>query len=92
MTEQPHPGAEHLIALPDRAAAERIAADLADEGFEQVRVAESGGRWVVHIVDTRLPAAEGGGAYEGLRQRFTALAQEHGGVYDEPGDPRPPVS
>ena len=25
-----------------------------------------------------------------LRERFTDLAQEHGGWYDEPGDPRPP--
>lgn len=91
MTQTPHAGAEHLIALPDRDAAEQIAADLADEGFDEVRVEPNGERWAVHLVDTRLPDTAGGGAYEGLRDRFVALAREHGGVYDEPGDPRPPA-
>ena len=31
------------------------------------------------------------GAYEGLRERFTEVARQSGGWYDEPGDDRPPA-
>lgn len=95
-----HPGSEHLLTFPDREVAEQVAADLDAEGFSQVRVtraAASTGRdasapgWAVFLRDERLPASQGGGAYEGLRERFTALVEEHGGWYDEPGDPRPPA-
>lgn len=95
-----HPGSEHLLTFPDRSVAEQVAADLDAEGFTQVRVsrvAASSGRdvsapgWAVFVRDERLPATPGGGAYEGLRERFTALVEEHGGWYDEPGDPRPPA-
>ncbi|WP_298888449.1 ribonuclease E inhibitor RraB [uncultured Serinicoccus sp.] len=96
-TQSAHPGSEHLVALRDREVAEAIAEDLGAEGFLQVRVVPESERhqgqgeagWVVHISDTRLPDASGGGAYEALRERFTDLAREHGGWYDEPGDPRP---
>jgi len=93
-----HPGSHHLLVLPDREAAEAIAGGLREEGFADVRVREirpdgqgaAGSEWGVLVRDTRLPDTEGGGAYEGLRERFIALADEHGGWYHEPGDPRPP--
>ncbi|WP_299520649.1 ribonuclease E inhibitor RraB [uncultured Serinicoccus sp.] len=95
--QPPRPGSEHLVAMPDRAEAESVAEDLDEEGFRQVRVVPEGesrrgqgeSAWVVHVRDTRLPDAAGGGAYEALRERFTDLAREHDGWYDEPGDPRP---
>lgn len=102
-TEPPHAGSEHLIILPDRSVAEELAAELQEEGFEHVRVVREAARnqehgeddqevdWVVHVLDTRLPDTMGGGAYEGLRDRFTELARRHDGWYDEPGDPRPPA-
>jgi DNA-binding response OmpR family regulator len=99
-TASPHPGSEHLLVLPERDVAERIAEDLRDEGFERVRVVREAAateddseshEWAVYVLDARLPDASGGGAYEGLRERFTALAAEHDGWYDEPGDPRPPA-
>ena len=83
--------------MQDRAEAEAVAEDLGEEGFRQVQVVPEGqsqpgqgeSGWVVRVSDTRLPDAAGGGAYEGLRERFTDLAREHDGWYDEPGDPRP---
>ena len=95
------PGAEHLLILPERETAEAVAAELAEEGFAHVSVVREALRtedddeaheWAVHIVDERLPEATGGGAYEGLRERFGALATERGGWYDDPADPRPPVT
>lgn len=101
MSDEPlHPGSEHLIIVPDREVAEEIAEELREEGFDDVRVVREAARteeddedheWAVHVVDTRLPDASGGGAYEGLRERFTELAREHEGWYDEPGDERPPA-
>lgn len=100
-TEPLHPGSEHLIIVPDREVAEDIAEELREEGFEHVRVVreaatteedDEGHEWGVHVVDTRLPDASGGGAYEGLRERFIELAREHDGWYDEPGDDRPPTA
>lgn len=102
-TGRPHTGSEHLIILPDREVAEAVAEELTEEGFEHVRIVREAaanqehgedGReveWAVYVLDTRLPETEGGGAYEGLRERFTEVAREHGGWYDEPGDPRPPA-
>lgn len=95
------PGAEHLLIFPERATAEAVAEELAEEGFAHVSVVREASRtedddeaheWAVHVVDHRLPDATGGGAYEGLRERFATLATEHAGWYDEPGDPRPPVT
>ncbi|MGC5582713.1 ribonuclease E inhibitor RraB [Ornithinimicrobium sp. W1679] len=96
----PHPGSEHLIILPDREGAEELAEELREEGFAQVRVIREAARteeddedheWAVYVLDTRLPDASGGGAYEGLRERFTQIARENDGWYDQPGDHRPPV-
>lgn len=104
MTTEPlHPGSEHLVIVPDREVAEAIAEELDEEGFLWVRVLREAAQnqehgeddrevdWAVHIVDTRLPDAAGGGAYEALRERFTDLARQHDGWYDEPGDDRPPA-
>src|SRR5699024_4213258 len=100
----PHPGSEHLIILPDREVAEELAEDLREEGFEQVRVVREAARnqehgeddrdveWAVYVLDTRLPDTSGSGAYEGLRERFTEVARQSGGWYDEPGDDRPPAT
>lgn len=99
-TEQPHPGSEHLIILPDREVAEDLAQELAEEGFDHVRVVREAARteeddedheWAVYVLDTRLPDTAGSGAYEGLRDRFVEVARQHDGWYDEPGDPRPPA-
>ncbi|WP_109471029.1 ribonuclease E inhibitor RraB [Ornithinimicrobium cavernae] len=93
-------GAEHLLIFPERETAESVADQLAEEGFDRVSVIretlrteddDEAHEWAVHIVDRRLPEAEGGGAYEALRDRFAGLATAHEGWYDEPGDPRPPV-
>lgn len=105
MTSQEPPearqGAEHLLIFPERETAEAIAEELTQEGFASVTVVREASptedddeahEWAVHLVDHRLPDAAGGGAYEGLRDRFVSLAQEHDGWYDEPGDPRPPVA
>ncbi|MGD8149417.1 hypothetical protein [Ornithinimicrobium sp. Y1694] len=100
--ERPHQSSEHLIILPERDVAEELAEELREEGFEHVRVVREAARnqehgeddreveWAVYVLDTRLPDTMGGGAYEGLRERFIAVAEEHDGWYDEPGDPRPP--
>lgn len=90
-------GAEHLLRFPEQAVAEQVAATLTDEGFARVAVVraapiDEAPGWTVRVLDDRLPDASGGGAYEGLRERFATLATEHGGSYDEPGDPRPPVT
>ncbi|WP_256842897.1 ribonuclease E inhibitor RraB [Ornithinimicrobium cryptoxanthini] len=101
-------GAEHLLVFPERAVAEEVSETLTEEGFAHVfvvqtvpsgefegdegREGDEGPRWAVRVLDDRLPDTSGGGAYEGLRERFAALATEHGGSYDEPGDPRPPVT
>lgn len=98
MTTEHSPGSEHLLILPDERVAEQVAADLAEEGFARAQVVRQGpptegagtAEWTVHVIDDRLP--DRGAAYEGLRERFIALVEEHGGRYDEPGDPRPPVS
>ena len=97
----PHPGSEHLIVLPDREVAERLADELDEEGFDHVRVVREAAlgqeragpqaEWTVHVRDTRLPDTEGSGAYEGLRERFIEIARRNGGRYDQPGDPRPPA-
>lgn len=99
-TSEARAGAEHLLRFPERAVAEQVAGTLTEEGFARVAVAsappgvtdEEEPGWMVRVTDDRLPDASGGGAYEGLRERFATLATEHGGSYDEPGDPRPPVT
>lgn len=79
---------EHLIVFPDRDDAERVADDLVDEGYLEVRVVrealagEDDGEdheWAVHVVE-----GGGGGSApsEGARERFAALAEEFDGWYD----------
>lgn len=100
-TDDARAGAEHVLVFPQRTAAEQVAATLHEEGFAQVVVVRAASRtegdddahaWAVRVTDDRLPGASGGGAYEGLRERFATLVTDHGGWYDEPGDPRPPVT
>lgn len=97
-------GAEHLLTFPARETADQVAEQLGEEGFAHVNVARAPRRiekddkdgesheWAVQVVDHRLPDTSGGGAYEGLRERFATLATDHDGRYDEPGDPRPTVT
>lgn len=81
---------EHLMVFPDRDDAERVADDLIDAGFLEVRVVrealagEDDGEdheWAVHVVapPESQDAAPGGG---GVRERFVALAEEFDGWYD----------
>lgn len=74
------------MVFPDRDDAERIADELGEEGFLEVRVVrealagEDDGEdheWAVHVVDDG--RSESAGA---LRERFTALAEEFDGWYD----------
>lgn len=81
---------EHLLVFPDRDDADRIAEDLRDEGFTEVRVVrealagEDDGEdheWAVHVREDMI-ADEAGAVEKGLRDRFAALAEEHDGWYD----------
>ncbi|QBF44871.1 ribonuclease E inhibitor RraB [Janibacter limosus] len=81
---------EHLMVFPDHDDADRIADDLRDEGFTEVRVVrealagEDDGEdheWAVHVREDMV-ADESGAVESGLRERFQALAEEHDGWYD----------
>lgn len=81
---------EHLMVFPDRDDAERIADDLREEGFTEVRVVrealagEDDGEaheWAVHVHEEMI-ADEAGAVEKGLRERFAALAEEFDGWYD----------
>lgn len=81
--------AHHLLVFSDPSTAETIARDLADDGFADVSTRQGAdGSTEVAIDDSRLPVQEGSAAVEGLRTRFQALADEHGGQYVEsqPGE------
>jgi len=87
---------EHLLVFQERGVAEQVAADLADDGFSEVRVvreALSGEddseshEWAVYIVE-EMVADETGPVESGLRERFEALAAEHDGWYDPEPSPR----
>ncbi len=87
---------EHLLVFQERGVAEQVAADLADEGFSEVRVvreALSGEddseshEWAVYVVE-EMVADETGPVESGLRERFEALAEEHDGWYDPHPSPR----
>jgi hypothetical protein len=86
---------EHLLVFPERDVAQKVAADLEDEGFSVrvVREALSGEddsdshEWAVHVVE-EMVADESGPVESGLRQRFEALAAEHDGWYDPEPSPR----
>lgn len=82
------------MVFPDRDDADRIAEELREEGFTEVRVVrealageedDEDHQWVVYVreamVDDDLsPAAAG------LRRRFEALAEEHDGWYETDPD------
>lgn len=81
---------EHLLLFPDRDVADEIAAELAEEGFSDVRVlrvAHAGEddaedhEWGVYVREDMV-IDESGPVEGGLRERFTALAEEHEGWYD----------
>jgi hypothetical protein len=81
---------QHLIVLPERATAEEIADDLRQEGFGEVRVVREAlageddaeaHEWAVYVREDRVDD-EGSAVAEGLRERFQALAEAHGGWYD----------
>lgn len=86
---------EHLLVFPDRDVAEQVAAELEDEGFTSVRVVREAlageddseaHEWAVHVVEAMV-ADESGAVAQGLRDRFSALVEEHDGWYDP--DPHP---
>ncbi len=81
---------DHLMVFPDRDDADRIADDLREEGFTEVRVVrealagEDDGEdheWAVHVREEMI-ADEAGAVEHGLRERFAALTEEHDGWYD----------
>ena len=81
---------EHLMVFPDRETADQVAAELADEGFTEVRVVREAlageddsedHEWAVHVRE-EMVADDSGPVEGGLRDRFAALADEHGGWYD----------
>lgn len=81
---------EHLMVFPDRDDADRIADDLRDEGFTEVRVVrealagEDDGEsheWAVHVREDMV-VDESGAVEGGLRDRFQALAEDNDGWYD----------
>ena len=81
---------EHLMVFPDRDDAERIADDLRDEGFSEVRVVREAlageddsedHDWAVHVREEMI-TDEAGAVEHGLRDRFAKLAEEIGGWYD----------
>jgi hypothetical protein len=86
---------EHLLVFPDREVAEEVASELKGEGFTEVRVVREAlageddsqdHEWAVHVVE-EMVADESGPVEGGLRDRFSALAEERGGWYDpEPRD------
>jgi hypothetical protein len=87
---------EHLLVFQERDVAEQVAAELADDGFSEVRVvreALSGEddseshEWAVYVVE-EMVADETGPVESGLRERFEALAEEHDGWYDPEPFPR----
>ena len=81
---------EHLLVFPDKDVAEEVAAELAEEGFTEVRVVREAlageddsedHDWAVHVVE-EMVTDESGPVESGLRDRFTALASDRGGWYD----------
>ena len=73
----------HVLVLPTEGVADHVATQLREEGFDPVEVGGGPDGWTVRIIDSRLPDADGGGAVEGLKTRFRALAEQHQGTYIE---------
>lgn len=81
---------DHLLLFPERDTADEVAAELAEEGFTEVRVirvAHAGdddaedAEWGV-LVREEMVADESGPVEGGLRDRFRALAEDRDGWYD----------
>ena len=66
----------HVLVLPTEGVADHVATQLREEGFDPVEVGGGPDGWTV-------PDADGGGAVEGLKTRFRALAEQHQGTYIE---------
>lgn len=88
---------EHLLVFPDRDVADRVAAELSEEGFSDVRVVREAlageddseaHEWAVYVREDMV-ADESGPVEGGLRERFSALVDEHGGWYDPEPSGRP---
>lgn len=87
---------EHLLVFPDRDVAEQTADELRDEGFTEVRVLRQplageddaeADEWAVYVREANV-ADETGPVAAGLRDRFSALVEEHDGWYDPDPEPR----
>ena len=81
---------EHLLVFPDRETADEVATELDGEGFTSVRVVREAlageddseaHEWAVLVVEEMVDD-ETGAVGQGLRDRFTTLAQDHDGWYD----------
>lgn len=88
---------EHPLVFPDRDVADRVAAELSEEGFSDVRVVREAlageddseaHEWAVYVREDMV-ADESGPVEGGLRERFSALVDEHGGWYDPEPSGRP---
>ena len=84
------------MVFPDKDTADDVAADLADEGFSEIRVIREAlageddsedHEWGVYVREDMV-ADETGAVEGGLRERFEALVKEHGGWYDPEPHPR----
>ena len=81
---------DHLLVFTDQTLATQVAEELRGDGFEDVRVLEQAtadgttGTGVLvrepTVVDESRPVEQG------LRDRFSALADEHGAAYDPQPD------
>jgi hypothetical protein len=71
---------DFFFTLPTRAAAEQLAFTLRPEGFQlDIKEDIEGGTFSLHAQrNTRLVVAD----MQALTARFTALAEQHGGKYD----------
>jgi hypothetical protein len=71
---------DFFFTLPTRAAAEKLAFTLRPEGFQlDIKEDSEGGTFSLHAQrNTRLVVAD----MQALTARFTTLAEQHGGKYD----------
>jgi hypothetical protein len=71
---------DFFFTLPTRAAAEQLAFTLRPEGYQlDIKEDTEGGTFSLHAQrNTRLVVAD----MQALTARFTALAEQHGGKYD----------
>jgi hypothetical protein len=71
---------DFFFTLPTRAAAEQLAFTLRPEGYQlDIKEDAEGGTFSLHAQrNTRLVVAD----MQALTARFTALAEQHGGKYD----------